>query len=98
VHGIAVVSSLEEDSMSLQRGLALSPSEVLDGLPHDEQLRVIAGKYDQRFPALRAAYVSALVDEMCRVILANELSFQQCTDIHWAEESSHLVEDSGTIH
>jgi hypothetical protein len=99
VHGIAVVSSLEEDSMSLQRGLALSPSEVLDGLPHDEQLRVIAGKYDQRFPALRAAYVSALVDEMARLILANERIFQHCADRPRAEEKSwHLVEDSGTIH
>jgi hypothetical protein len=87
---------MEPATMSLLKGL--STANLLDGLPHDEQLRVIGGKYDQRFPALRAAYVSALVDEMCRVILANELSFQQCTDIHWAEESWHLVEDSGTIH
>jgi hypothetical protein len=77
--------------MSLQRGLALSPSEVLDGLPHDEQLRVIAGKYDQRFPALRASYVSAIVEEMAAAILANALSFQTCSDSHWAQPTDAIL-------
>ena len=85
-------------TMSLLKGL--SATSILDGLPHDEQLRVVAGKYDHLFPALRTAYVLAVVDEMARAILANVLAFQQCTDIHWprAEESWHLIDDSGITH
>jgi hypothetical protein len=56
----------------------LSSTAIMDGPSAEEQLYVVAGKYDSKFPALRAAYVSALVDEMSRVILANEISFQQC--------------------
>ena len=83
----------------LREGL-LSASAILDGLSREEQILVAAGRYDTRFPALRSTYVTALCDEMARLILANELAFQQCTDIHWprAEESWHLIDDSGITH
>jgi hypothetical protein len=83
----------------LTKGLAWSPADVMDGLPREEQVRVAAGVYDQKFPRLREAYVTALCEEMARVILANVLTLQQCPDIHWprAEESWHLAEESDTI-
>jgi hypothetical protein len=86
-------------SSKLREGM-LSGSAILDGLSREEQILVAAGRYDTRFPALRSTYVTALCDEMARVILANELAFQQCTDTNWprAEQSWHLVEDSETIH
>jgi hypothetical protein len=82
----------------LRQGM-LSASAILDGLSRDEQILVAAGRYDARFPVLRSTYVTALCEEMARVILANELAFQQCTDIHWPrpEESWHLAEESDSI-
>jgi hypothetical protein len=86
--------------MSLLKGLASPATEIMDGIPREEQVRVAAGCYDTRFPRLREAYVAALVEEMANAILANVLRFQQCPDVHWprADGSWHLVEDSDTIH
>jgi hypothetical protein len=99
VSGLAVVAELEETAVSRLREGLLSASGVMDGLSQEEQLKVAAGVYDAKYPRLRETYVSALVDEMARVILANELAFQQCTDVHWPrpEESWHLAEESDTI-
>jgi hypothetical protein len=82
----------------LRQGM-LSASANLDGLSREEQILVAAGRYDTRFPALRSTYVTGLCDEMARLILANERTFQQCTDLHWPrpEESWHLAEESDTI-